>query len=78
MRNGELIFELSAVNNKNFLTRIFGAAECETTITESNKIKKVVRTIVKGREFKVKDGQILYVKLFKPVKINIVTGEVLN
>ncbi len=78
LRNGELIFELSAVNNKNFLTRIFGAAECETTIVEANKIKKVIKTVIKGRDFKVKDGQILYVKLFKPIKINIVTGEVLN
>ena len=78
LRNGELIFELSAVNNKNFLTRIFGAAECETEIVEANKIKKVIRTIIKGKDFKVKDGQILYVKLYKPIKVNIVTGEVVN
>ena len=78
LRNGELIFELSAVNNKNFLTRIFGAAECETEIVEANKIKKVIRTIIKGKDFKVNDGQILYVKLYKPIKVNIVTGEVVN
>ena len=43
-----------------------------------NKIKKVIRTIIKGKDFKVKDGQILYVKLYKPIKVNIVTGEVVN
>lgn len=78
VRNGELIFELSALNNKNFLTRIFGMAECETTVVEANRIKKAVKTVIKGRDFKVKDGQILYIKLFKPIHVNIVTGEVLD
>ncbi len=78
LRNGELIFELSAANNKNLLTRILGYAECETTNIEANKLKKAVKTVVKGRNFKVKDGQIIYIKLLKPIRVNIVTNQVLD
>ena len=78
VRNGELIFELSAANNDNFLTKIFAVAHCESPKIESNKFKKVTKSIIKGRNYVIKDGQILYVKLYKPVRINIVTGEVLD
>ena len=78
IRNGELMFELSAVNNKNLLTKILGAAECEAYLVEANKVKKAAKTVLKGREFTAKDGQILYVRLYKPIRVNIVTGEVFD
>ncbi len=78
VRNGEMIFELSAVNNKNLYTKILAVAEYEAGVVESNKIKKAAKTIIKGREFTVKDGQILYIRLFKPIRVNIVTQEVLD
>lgn len=78
VRNGEMIFELSAANNENNLTKILAVAQCETSNVEANKVKKVAKNVIKGRNFKVKDGQILYVKLFKPMRVNIVTGEVLD
>ncbi len=78
INNGELIFELSAVNKNNLLTRIIGYSECEAPTLEANKIKKITKTISKGRDFTAKDGQILYVKLFKQMRVNIVTGEVLD
>lgn len=78
VRNGEMIFELSGANNENNLTRILAVAQCETSNIEANKFKKATKNIIKGRNFKVKDGQILYVKLFKPMRVNIVTGEVLD
>ncbi len=78
VRNGELIFELSAANKNNNFTRILGVAEYQAYLTESNKIKKTVKTVIKGRDFTAKDGQILYIKLFKPIRVNIVTGEVLD
>lgn len=78
VRNGELIFELSAANNENFLTKIFAVAHCEAPKIESNKFKKVTKSIIKGRNYVIKDGQILYVKLYKPVRVNVVTGEVLD
>ena len=78
VRNGGLIFELSAVNNKTLLTRILGVAECEAPEVESNKVKKAAGVIFKGKEFTAKDGQILYIRLFKQMRVNIVTGEVLD
>ena len=78
VRNGEMIFELSATNNDKKLTRILGVAEYEAALVESNKFKKAAKNIIKGRDFIAKDGQILYIKLFKPMRVNIVTGEVLD
>ncbi|MCD7740008.1 MAG: S-layer homology domain-containing protein, partial [Candidatus Gastranaerophilales bacterium] len=78
VRNGELIFELSAANKNNNFVRILGVAEYEAYISESNKVKKVVKKVIKGQNFTAKDGQILYIKLFKPMRVNIVTGEVLD
>jgi len=78
VRNGEMIFELSAVNNENNLTKIMAVAQCEASNIEANKVKRTAKNIIKGRNFKVKDGQIIYVKLYQPMRINIVTGEVLD
>lgn len=78
VRNGEMVFELSATNNNKNFTRILGVAEYEASVVESNKVKKVAKNILKGRDFIAKDGQILYIKLFKPMRVNIVTGEVLD
>ncbi|MCD7879262.1 MAG: S-layer homology domain-containing protein [Candidatus Gastranaerophilales bacterium] len=78
LNNGELIFELSCVNKNNLLTRIMGVAEYEAEIIEANKVKKVFKTIIKGQNFTAKDGQILYIRLFKPLRVNIVTGEVID
>ena len=78
VRNGELIFELSATNKNNNFTRILGLAEYEASLVEANKVKKAAKKVIKGRDFIAKDGQILYVRLFKPMRVNIVTGEVLD
>ena len=78
VRNGELLFELSAVNNKNMLTKILGLAEYQATNIEANKVKKAWRSMFKGREFTAKDGQILYIKLYKPIRVNVVTGEIFD
>lgn len=78
VRNGELLFELSAVNNKNLLTKILGVAEYQATNIEANKVKKAWRGMFKGREFTAKDGQILYIKLYKPIRVNVVTGEIFD
>ena len=78
LRNGEMIFELSATNKNNNLVRILGIAEYEAKTVEANKLIKVGKTILKGREFIAKDGQILYIKLYRPLRVNIVTGDVLD
>ncbi len=78
LKNGEIIFELSGLNNENFLTRILAVAECEAPKLEGNKLKSAADKVLKGKNFKLKDGQIVYIKLFKPVRVNIITGEVLD
>ncbi len=78
IRNGELIFELSCINNKNILTKIIGYAENETPKVEGNIIKKAAKSTFKGRNFTAKDGQIIYIKLMKPIRVNIVTSEVFD
>jgi hypothetical protein len=78
VRNGELIFEITATNKDNNYTRILGFAECEVPNVEDNVILKATKNVVKGRNYVAKDGQILYIKLFKPIRANIVTGEVLD
>lgn len=78
VRYGDMVFELSAVNNENNLTKILGVAEYEASNIEANKFKKAVKSITKGRDFTVKDGQILYIRLFRPLRVNIVTGEVFD
>lgn len=78
LRNGELMFELSAVSNKGLLTKILGFAEYEAPSVEGNKLKKATKSVIKGRNFTAKDGQILYIKLFQPIRVNIVTNEILD
>ncbi len=78
VKNGEIIFELSAVNNKDNLTRMLGMAQYSASITEANKLKKAGKTILKGKAFVAKDGQILYIKLIKQMRVNVVTGDVLD
>ena len=78
IRYGEMLFEFSALNNNNLYTRIQGAVELSARGTETNKFKKVTRAVFKAKEVKLKDGQIIYIKLFKPLRVNIVTQEILD
>ena len=78
IKNGSVIFELSAANKDGNLTRIQGVADCEPPVTESMRLTRAVSKIVKGKNFVGKDGQILYVRLYKPLRINIVTGDILD
>lgn len=78
VKNGSLIFELSATNKDGNLTRIQGVADCEPPVTESMRLTRAAASIVKGKNFVGKDGQILYIRLYKPMRINIVTGDILD
>ena len=68
VRNGGIMLELSAANKNNNFTKILGMAEYQAK----------GKAIIKGKEYVAKDGQILYIKLYKPLRVNIVTGEVLD
>ncbi|MBQ8887777.1 MAG: S-layer homology domain-containing protein [Candidatus Gastranaerophilales bacterium] len=77
-RNGGLLFELSATNNDGNYTRILAAAEYDAKPVDAGKFRKAANKIVKGRDYIVKDGQVLYIRLYKPLKVNVVTGEILD
>lgn len=68
VRNGGIMIELSGTNKNNNFTRILGMAEYQAK----------GKAIIKGKEYIAKDGQILYIKLFQPLRVNIVTGEILD
>ena len=68
VRNGGIMLELSGTNKNNNFTRILGMAEFHAK----------GKAILKGKEYVAKDGQILYMKLYKPLRVNIVTGEILD
>ena len=67
VRNGEIIFELSAVNKDGSIVKIMGIGEYHA----------IGKSIIKGREFVAHDGDVLNIKLYKPLNVNIITGEFL-
>lgn len=78
VRNGGMLIELSAANKDGNYTRMLAAAEYDAKPLEVGKFKRTANKVIKGREFIVKDGQILYIKLYKPLRVNIITGEILD
>ena len=78
VRNGEILFEFSGINNNNLYTKILGIAECETPKGESNKIAKTAKSVLKGENYTLKDGQIIYIKLYRPIRVNIVTNAIFD
>lgn len=75
LKNGELFVEISGANNKNLSIRIMGFAQFDIHNINTGKFRAKV---YKGKNFEAKDGQIVYFKLYAPLKVNLVTGEILN
>lgn len=77
-RNGGMLFELSAANTDGNYTRILAAAEYDAKPVNAGKLRRAGNKVIKGRDYIVKDGQILYIRLYKPLRVNVVTGEILD
>ena len=77
-RNGGLLFELSATNIDGNYTRILAAAEYDAEPVDAGKLRKATNKIIKGRDFVIKDGQTIYIRLYKPLRVNVITGEILD
>ena len=75
LKNGQLLIEVSSASNKNIITKIMGYAQFDVRTVKTNKFR---RGVVKGKNFEVKDGEVIYIRLFEPMRINVVTGEVLD
>ena len=52
-----------------------GYAQFDVRTVKTNKFR---RGVVKGKNFEIKDGEVIYIRLFEPMRINVVTGEVLD
>lgn len=76
--NGGLLFELSATNKDGNYTRILAAAEYDAEPIDAGKLRKATNKIIKGRDFIIKDGQTIYIRLYKPLRVNVITGEILD
>ena len=76
--NGGLLFELSATSQDGNYTRILAAAEYDAKPVDAGKLRKATNKIIKGRDFVIKDGQTLYIRLYKPLRVNIITNEILD
>ena len=72
------MFELSAANYDGNYTRILAVAEYDATPVDAGKLRKATNKIIKGRDFVIKDGQTLYIRLYKPLRVNIITNEILD
>ena len=75
LNNGELFIEISGANNEDVMKRIQGLAQFDVHNINANKFTSKV---LKGKNFEVKDGQIVYFKLYAPMRVNLVTGEILD
>ena len=78
VRNGGLLFELSATNKDGNYTRMLAAAEYNADPLGAGKARKFANKIIKGRDFVIKDGETLYIRLYKSMRVNIITGEILD
>ncbi len=67
VRNGEMIIELSAVNKDGSIVKIMGIGEYHAK----------GKAVIKGREFIAHDGDVLNIRLYRPLNVNIITGEFL-
>lgn len=75
LKNGQLLIEVSSASNKNIITKIMGYVQFDVRTVKTNKFR---RGVVKGKNFEIKDGEVIYIRLFEPMRINVVTGEVLD
>ena len=67
IKNGKVILEITSANQNDITTKIQGLAECEP---QANHIK--------GKNCILKVGQIVYMRLYKQIKVNIITGEIIE
>ncbi len=77
IRNGQLVLETKTIINKS-KDKIFVSLVQEPDKETLTWWKKVWRTIIKGKKYTVNDGEVVFVKLLKPVKVNLVKTEIID
>lgn len=76
VRNGVLVFDNSLITTVNDQTASFRAV-CEIT-KYRNRFMRIVRAILKGEKLEATPNNVIYLKLLKPVKIDLTNGWILE
>lgn len=77
-KNGSVIMDFFSINNNGNLTEIIAYKECTADIIEANKIKAYTRKTLKGIHYNLTDNEIIYIRVLRPIRINVVTGDILD
>ncbi len=77
IRNGQLVLETKTINNRN-QDKAFSALAQDPDAKVLSWWRKALAAIVKGKKYTVDDGQVVFVKLLNPVKINLVRTEIVE
>ena len=72
LRNGKLVLETKNINTSRSQTAAF-VGKIDTS-KRHNLLVKIVRFIIKGDKINLKEGNVVYVKLKKPLKVDITNG----
>lgn len=76
LKNGSFLIDLFSVNSNGNPAKIYAIAECGAINTSANKVLRTVKHTVKGKNLVITSDDTIYVKLYKPLKVNIVTGDI--
>lgn len=77
IRNGQLILETKTINNKS-KDKVFSALAQDPDAEVLSWWRKVWSAIVKGKKYTVDDGQIVFVRLLEPVKVDLVKTSIIE
>ena len=76
VRNGVLVLDNSLITTVNDQTSTFSAV-CEIT-KYRNRFMKIVRAVLKGEKLEASPNNIIYLKLLKPVRVDLTNGWILE
>lgn len=77
IRNGQLVLETKTIINKS-KDKVFVSLVQEPDKEVMSWWKKAWRAFIKGKKYTVNDGEVVFVKLLKPVKVNLVKTEIIE
>ena len=76
MRNGVLVLDNSLITTNNDQTTVFaGTGEIKK---DRNWFMKIVRATLKGEKLNVNPEDVVYIKLLKPIKVDLTNGWILE
>lgn len=77
IRNGQLVLETKTITNKS-REKYFSALGQDPDAETLSWWRKVWSAIVKGKKYTVDDGEVIFVRLLNPVRVNLVKTEIID